>query len=94
MSAPLSGAAREVLRALVHGLDLREIDGAWSFVGHWQDPARSGVTSAVMCELFGFGFICRLDGSGAVITKDGEQALSRSTIDAIAAASKWFNGTE
>jgi hypothetical protein len=48
----------------------------------------------VMLELFGFRFICRLDGSRAVITEDGEQALSRSTIDAIAAASRWSNGTE
>jgi hypothetical protein len=93
MSAPLSGAAREVLRALVHGLELREVDGEWIFVGHWQDPAHSGVPSVVMRELFGLQCICRLDGSGAAITEAGEQALSRSTIDAIAAASKWFNGT-
>ena len=94
MSAPLSGLAREVLRALVHGLELREVDGEWSFVGHWQDPAHSCVPSGVMRELFGFQFICRLDGSGAGITEAGEQALFRSTIDAIAGASKWFNGTE
>jgi hypothetical protein len=93
MSAPLSGAAREVLRALVHGLELCVVDGEWTFVGHWQDPAHSGVPSVVMQELFGFRFICRPDESRAAITKDGERALSRSTIDAIAAASKWFNGT-
>jgi hypothetical protein len=37
MSAPLSGAAREVLRALVHGLELREVDGEW-MVGSARDP--------------------------------------------------------
>ena len=93
MSAPLTGAGREVLRALVHGLELREIDGEWIFVGHWQDPARSGVPSVVMCELLESGFICRRDGSGATITKAGEQALSRSTIDAIAATLRWFSET-
>jgi hypothetical protein len=93
MSAPLGKEAREVLRALVHGLELREVNGEWIFVGHWQEPARSSVSSAVMQELFGFQFICRLDSSQVAITKDGEQALSRSTTDAIAATLKWLNGT-
>ena len=61
MSASLSNGAREVLRALVHGLVLREVNGKWTFVGHWQDPSRSDVPSCIMRELFGFGFICRLD---------------------------------
>jgi hypothetical protein len=89
---PLSDPAREVLRALVHGLELREIAGEWIFVGHWQDPARSGVSPVVIRELFGFQFICQLDGSQVVITKAGAQALSRLTIDDIAAASKWWRG--
>jgi hypothetical protein len=93
MNAPLTGAAREVLRGLVHGLELREANGEWTFVRHWQDPARSGVPSDVMRELFGFRFICRLDVSRVAITKDGEQALSRSTKEAIDAALKWLNGT-
>jgi hypothetical protein len=92
MSAPLSGAALEVLRALVHDLELREVDGEWIFVGHWQNPTRSHVPCGVMQELFGFQFICRSDGSRVAITKNGEQALSRSTVDAIAAASKWLRG--
>jgi hypothetical protein len=78
------------LRALVHGLDLREVDGKWTFVGYLQDPARSGVSSEVMRELFGSGFICRLDESRIGITEAGETALSRSTIDAFTAALKWL----
>jgi hypothetical protein len=83
MNATLSGAPREVLRALVHGLDLREVAGKWTFVGHWQDPTRSSVSCAVILELFGFGFICRCDGSRATITKEGERMLSESAIKRI-----------
>jgi len=83
MSAPLSGAAREVLRALVHGLDLREVDGKWTFVGHWRDSTRLSVSCAVMWELFGFGFICQCDGSRATITEEGERVLSESTTKSI-----------
>ena len=93
MSDPLSGPAREVLRALVHGLELRELDGEWAFVGHWQDPARSGVPAAVMRELLSSGLICRFEDSRAAITEKGERTLSQSTIAAIDAASKWFRGT-
>jgi lipopolysaccharide biosynthesis protein len=88
MSAPLGSAAREVLRALVHGLELHKTNGQWCFVGHWQDPARSGVSARVMHELFGCRFICQLSDSRVGITKYGEEALSQSTIAAIAAASK------
>jgi hypothetical protein len=71
--------------------ELREVDrGVWAFRGYWQDSARSGVSSDVMHELFGSGFICRLDETRVGITKAGEQALSRSIEVAIDAASKWF----
>jgi hypothetical protein len=94
MSAPLCGSAREVLRALVHGLELHEVDGEWTFVGHWQAPAHLDVSSVVMRELFGLRFICRFGGSQAVITYEGGQARSHSILEAIAAASRWFSETE
>jgi hypothetical protein len=94
MSAPLSGAAREVLRALAHGLDLREINGEWTFVGYFQDRAHSGVSSETMRELFGSGFICHLGCQKIAITREGEHVLFQSTTDDIAAALKWLRETE
>jgi hypothetical protein len=64
-------------------VELREVDGEWAFVGHWQDPKRSDVPPDDMRELFGYRFICWLGGSQAIITKEGEQPLFRSTKEAI-----------
>jgi hypothetical protein len=83
VSVPLSGAAAEVLRALVLGLDLREGPSGWTFIGPWQDPPRSGVRGAVMAELFGGGFL-RRDGDGSlVITPEGESRFSQLTKEAL-----------
>src|ERR1700677_1986195 len=81
MSSPLenllSDAEREILGALLEGLELRELDGVWQFVGPWQDPQTSGVGHDVMSKLFRFGFISYGIDGRAVITHDGEMRLSQ-----------------
>lgn len=91
MIVPLSGEAREILRALLHGLELREIDGEWGFVGHWQDIGRSHVSSVTMSELIGSQLVSIRGGSQAIITKSGEEQLFRLMKDETAAVLKWFH---
>jgi hypothetical protein len=71
-----SNATVEVLRALVLGLELREYDGAWRFVGPFQPPERSGVPLAVMQELFDAGYVCSRDRR-AELTDAGSAELER-----------------
>ena len=83
MSAPLdtslSDIGREVLRALLYGLELRQVGGEWRFVGFGQDHRSSGLDSETVATLLRSGLIsCGKDGRAA-ITEDGEATLFRWT---------------
>jgi hypothetical protein len=77
MSAPaLSIGAREVLRALAIGIELRSADGEWKFVGPWQDEATSGVPKGHVSELLAAGFALLTKTNCVEITKLGQEWLA------------------
>jgi hypothetical protein len=73
----LSNAEMETLRALLCGLELRDIDGEWRFVGQWQDSRFSRVNSEIVVRLLRFGLISFGDDFRVVITESGERTLSQ-----------------
>jgi hypothetical protein len=99
MSAPsedmrLTDIDIEVLRALLFGLELREIGDKWQFVGSWQLPHSSGVESGVVARLLHFGFIsCGID-SRAVITNAGRERIFQWSKEAVSFTSKLLNEKE
>lgn len=75
MTAPLSGLAIEVLRAIALGLELHEIDNGWQFVGPFQEPSRSWVDTATMRSLLDGGLV-RFGPTGVgSLTTNGQNAL-------------------
>jgi hypothetical protein len=94
MSALLSGAAAEVLRALVLGLELRVKQSGWEFVGPWQHPFNSGVSQAVSAELLAAGYVRHGDGLRIEITDEGRNALQNRTTAVVTDALEWVRFLE
>ena len=75
MTAPLSGLAIDVLRAVALGLELREIGNGWQFVGPFQEPSRSWVDTDTMRSLLDGGLV-RFGPTGVgLLTTDGQNVL-------------------
>ena len=81
MSAPheirLTNAEMEILRALLCGLDLRDIDGGWRFVGQWQDRRFSRADRGIVAGLLCSGLISVGKDFRVELTPSGEQTLSQ-----------------
>ena len=90
MSAPLSGARYEVLRALALGLELRGTPAGGSFVGPFQEPPHSAVSAAVMADLFAAGFVSSGEDSRVEITEAGRCVLRDTTEVMIRDAFRWL----
>jgi hypothetical protein len=92
MSAPLSDDAWPVLEALAIGLDLSRLPGGeWAFVGRRQKPDRSGVSLAVMRELFEFELISCADGEEfARLTEKNHTIVDERFTSAIGRAITWW----
>lgn len=85
MNAPsLSLEAREILRALIFGLSLREVDGEWSF-GPKSGSVSREATQKLLCD----GLLESIKGS-AYITEKGRTALADDTKDIIDSSFQWI----
>src|ERR1700683_2839211 len=89
--APLSTGAWETLRALALGVRIREFADGWRAVGPWQEPSSSGISSPVIGELLGAGFVLRetlglgcylaLTGGGSKALRDQKSREIRESIE-------------
>ena len=87
MSAPLTGAALDVLRALVLVLELHKSRDGWRFVGPWQDPEVSAISAETIDPLLDGGYV-REDADQGRITNDGRAVV------AVAEQSLWESGVK
>lgn len=78
----MDGRALEVLKALALGLELREVDGKWAFVGPYQTPQLSGVAPEVRVGLIKAGLVRNDDDFGR-LSNIGEIALNDALDSAI-----------
>src|SRR5258708_1855401 len=72
----LSTVGAEVLRALVLGLVLRKTASGWSFVGPFQNPSTSDVSSDAVGSLLSYGYVQLGDDGLVSVTDLGQNALS------------------
>jgi hypothetical protein len=91
---PLSNAEMEILRALLCGVELRDIGGEWRFVGQWQDRRFSRADRGIVARLLRSGLISVGEDFRVELTPIGEKTLSQYLEEVTSTALNYRSGRE